>query len=734
MDQIVGSRFMGSSPTLAVWLTYYTERGIDSAKTTQQEAKKEPKDKNVSTEIETKGKGATSGEIETEVEHTISIRTQGEDTLSTYAKTKEEEEEMKEKNERNKKLHKATMEGNWRDAKYILRRHEGCLKEPINPDRNTVLHLAVEMGHDHFVKSLLDYLKNEQVKEVVEIKNLYGSTALHVAAIVGNRYAAELLVGKHKELLTIQDDEGQDPLLKAYSNMQFDTFTYLLKAANDKSKTKQAISQSPEEIKRGVDLLVNAISAKQYSTALELVETFPKFAVENVYVLMEIARTFPSGLNEWETFIYPFVDIYPIDLGNILSPIIFLVVTDRVPLIIFMWIRGMTRVLVSTVYFLLYMIHFPLWKVATRLVGGIMRIEKKKQEWEEAKKILKLVCDEVDKLESSGTRHLYYDGPTFEAASRNAYPVVNEILNRWPEAIKSKDKSGYDIIQLAVIHRSEKIYNRIYQIGEHKSHYRMIEDSSGNNILHLAGGLAPSHELNRRTGAALQLQRELQWREELKKVVLSTYITKENIFKETPDMVFSREHKDLVKEGQNWMKTTAESCSITAALIITIVFAAAITVPGGSNQEKGIPLFIQDIAFTIFAVSDAISLFTSSTSLLVFLSILTSRFAEQDFLVSLPKRLLIGLCSLFISTTAMMVAFSATLFVVFCDKKPWMLAPICVSACLPIVLFLTLQLPLIVDLYLSTYVPIFGKKSNSQLARLIGIDYIEDLFDKLGNS
>ncbi|CAI9293572.1 unnamed protein product [Lactuca saligna] len=154
---------------------------------------------------------------------------------------------------------------------------------------------------------------------------------------------------------------------------------------------------------------------------------------------------------------------------------------------------------------------------------------------------------------------------------------------RCSEAIRYKDKSGYDIIQLAVIHRSEKIYNLINIIGERRSVYRMIEDSSKNNMLHLAGRLAPLHKLKLRTGATLQLQRELQWREEVQKLVFPSYITRENIFMETPDMVFSKEHANLVKEGEKWMKDVAESCSITGALITTIVFAAAITVPGGND-------------------------------------------------------------------------------------------------------------------------------------------------------
>ncbi|KAJ0771670.1 putative PGG domain, ankyrin repeat-containing domain superfamily [Helianthus annuus] len=271
-------------------------------------------------------------------------------------------------------------------------------------------------------------------------------------------------------------------------------------------------------------------------------------------------------------------------------------------------------VVISFVFLFLY---FLLWKGAKILFAPIKRIEKKKIDFEAAKKILDHVCDEIGK---SGRSDDIYSYPILEAACQNAYEVIHGILLRSPKAIYSTDISGQDIIILAIINRSEKIYNLIYNIGTRKNLYRRYRDSDGNNILHLAGRLAPSTVLNQRTGAALQLQRELQWREEMEKFVFPKYITERNFSKELPNMVFKMAHKDLMKEGEQWMKTTAESCSITAALITTIVFAAAITLPGGNNQEKGTPLFKKESAFIIFAISDAISLFASSTALLVFLS------------------------------------------------------------------------------------------------------------------
>ncbi|XP_076901202.1 uncharacterized protein LOC143555550 isoform X2 [Bidens hawaiensis] len=311
-----------------------------------------------------------------------------------------------------------------------------------------------------------------------------------------------------------------------------------------------------------------------------------------------------------------------------------------------------------------------------------------------------------------GTSNKSFRNSIIEAVRQDKYEVVDEILFKSPSAFNCKNEQGYNIIQLAVINRSEKVYNLIYHITES---YREIEDSSRNNLVHLVGRLAPSFVLDRTTGAALQLQRELLWRE---KLMLPLLLLQENDNKETPSMVFTREHQDLLKQGEGWMKQTAESCSITAALIVTVVFAAAITVPGGSDQQYGIPVLKKEFAFTVFAVSNALSLFTATTALLLFLSILTTRFSERDFRVSLPRRLIFGLLMLFLSTTAMIVAFCAILFLVFCDQRPWMLAPICVLACLPISVIVTIKLPLLVDLIRSTYVPIFGKQSYLEFCKI----------------
>ncbi|KAJ0800154.1 putative ankyrin repeat-containing domain, PGG domain, ankyrin repeat-containing domain superfamily [Helianthus annuus] len=623
-----------------------------------------------------------------------------------------------------KDLYKAADEGCWWKAKSILKNHKNATTEVINGNGDTILHVAVERGHNYFIENLLEFLKDEKA---MKMENFKGQTALHIAAMVGNTYAAQLLVQKTQELLTIIDRNKERPFDTAFINLKHDVSTYLIKSG--RSFEAYYLENAPFAI-------FSAIQTKEYDLATELLDKHPLFALgPNIsfdIILLTTTLTFPTKLGFKESLIYPSFDnvrrkiavrssllfhsnflnkcvddILRVGkicnntccswLGNISMILI-------VPLATLYPIYELICLLILVFRLPFSMLYFHLWTVLAVNVRPVKNIEKKKKAYDEAKKFLSEICNRM------GRSHPGYWKPIIEAVRRDTYEVVDEILFMSPDTINCKNEEGHDIIQLAIINRSEKVYKLIYHIIERTESCRKVTDSSMNSLAHLVGRLAPSSVLGRTTGAALQMQRELLWREEVQKLMSPLELIQDNIYKETPAMVFTREHQDLMTQGECWMKTTAESCSITAALIVTIVFAAAITVPGG-NQESGIPVFKKETAFTIFAVSNAFSLFTATTALLLFLSILTTRFSEKDFLVSLPRRLILGLFTLFLSTIAMIVAFGAILFLVFCDHRPWMLAPIAGFACLPISVIVTIKLPLLVDLIQSTYISIFGKQS-----------------------
>ncbi|CAN1121719.1 hypothetical protein LINPERPRIM_LOCUS2325 [Linum perenne] len=170
---------------------------------------------------------------------------------------------------------------------------------------------------------------------------------------------------------------------------------------------------------------------------------------------------------------------------------------------------------------------------------------------------------------------------------------------------------------------------------------------------------------------------------EVERIINPMYKDNTNNSNETSSHIFTRTHKVLASAGEKWMKKTASSSTVVGALIITIMFTAAFTILGGNNQETDIQILLHKMAIKIFMISDSISLFAASTYVLMFLGILTSRYAEADFLWSLPTKLVIGLSTLFISIAAMMVTFYATVMIAM-DKRLEYVVPIIILASVPV--------------------------------------------------
>ncbi|KAL9689465.1 hypothetical protein QQ045_009851 [Rhodiola kirilowii] len=154
-------------------------------------------------------------------------------------------------------------------------------------------------------------------------------------------------------------------------------------------------------------------------------------------------------------------------------------------------------------------------------------------------------------------------------------------------------------------------------------------------------------------------------------------------------MVFSEEHKDLVEKARLWIQNTATACSVVASLVIQAMFSASLKFANATNKTS----------FLVFAVAATAGLFSFTTSLLMFMGILTFRCSEDEFLESLHRRLIIGVMALFFSLVTMMVTFSDTIYIVLFDVVGAVsILAIGIAACLPIYLFVKMQFPLIMDM------------------------------------
>ncbi|KAJ9696058.1 hypothetical protein PVL29_008356 [Vitis rotundifolia] len=292
--------------------------------------------------------------------------------------------------------------------------------------------------------------------------------------------------------------------------------------------------------------------------------------------------------------------------------------------------------------------------------------------------------------------------------------MVREILQRFPVAIQDMNSEHKNMVLLAVENRQPHVYELLLNRKIQKDTVFRIVDKDGNSALHLAAMLRdnlPWHI----PGAALQMQWEIKWFDYVKNSMPIHFFPHYNGNNQTPKEVFNESHKELVEKGGKWLKATSDSCSVVSALIATVAFATSATVPGGIKEDSGKPILERQPAFRIFAISSLVALCFSVTSVVMFLAILTSRYQVKDFRRDLPRKLLLGLSSLFVSIAAILVSFCAGHFFVLKDELKYAAFPVYAVTCLPVTFFAIAQFPLYLDLVWATFkkVPKRGSRDDT---------------------
>ncbi|EXC07017.1 hypothetical protein L484_005979 [Morus notabilis] len=258
----------------------------------------------------------------------------------------------------------------------------------------------------------------------------------------------------------------------------------------------------------------------------------------------------------------------------------------------------------------------------------------------------------------------------FEAAALGNFNFLDSLIRSFPDLVWEDDGEGKFIFHTAILNRHMDIFKLIDETGLVKNVLQGWEDeSTGDNILHFAAKLPPKDILNSKNsaaGEALQMQKEVLLFKGLEQFVPAFNRNKRNFRGKTPKQVFTLEHEDLMKGGEKWMKKNASYCLLVATLIVTVVFPAAFTPPGGNNDtnpesSKHHP----KEELIILSITNAIAMGASTMSIIMFFSLLISRYAEDDFMSSLPWRFKMGLVSLIVSLVSMMVSFCIATFVTY---------------------------------------------------------------------
>ncbi|KOM33562.1 hypothetical protein LR48_Vigan01g311800 [Vigna angularis] len=292
--------------------------------------------------------------------------------------------------------------------------------------------------------------------------------------------------------------------------------------------------------------------------------------------------------------------------------------------------------------------------------------------------------------------------PILIAAKMGVNEMIEKILDTFPVAIHDVDSENKNVVLLAIENRQPRVYKMLTKRNLVKeSAFRHI-DNQGNSALHLAATYK-EHRPWRVPGAAMQMQWEYKWYKLVKNSMPPNFYARYNNKGQTAKQVFINSHEMLVKEGRKWLSKTSDSCTLVAALVATVAFTTSTAIPGGANDDTGEPVLNGQPGFKVFALASLVALCSSVTALVLFLSILTSRFQEKDVAMHLPKKLLLGMTSLWTSIASILVSFCAGHYFIIEDGMKSSVYLIYGITCLPVSFFVLVQLPLYLDLTLGIF-------------------------------
>ncbi|KAK9757154.1 hypothetical protein RND81_01G144000 [Saponaria officinalis] len=552
--------------------------------------------------------------------------------------------------------------GDWETALKIIRDDPNSRVAKITEHGGTFLHAALGFCED---KKMLNVIISLINKTELEATDNYGRTPLTYAVTSGNLTALRILVEGRPDLQqSLQNSCFGIPAVNYGGTIglkQIALYLFSKTSFNDDSNFSSAQAYFILSTLISSDVIGPALYALKQRDSLPVFE-FGK-ALTLLNCLAKRPKAFPTGnkLGIFERLIYSWVSVDTKDKS-------------------FLHVTG-----------------------SSVKVQKVKRIRDMKLMHIQALEMLDLLCNPLDKDEEKFRQCVKIKkAAALTAAKWGNYEVLRKILTTCPSVVDLREDDGQTLFHLAATLRHEKIFSLLYELGPYRDRVTAVKDKNRNTFLHNVARLpAPGRLFG--FGAASHMQREMQWFKAAKSLTRPNDITSRNKDDKTARELFTEQHKELLKEAENWMRDTAQSCTVVAALIATMVFTASFTVPGGNNQVTGIPVFLGTPAFIIFTMSCAMALFSSITSVLAFTVILTASYLDEDFVVALPLKMIMGLVSLTFAAACMMVAFCATIHMMLSQQIEFIVIPVSLLAIFPILLFIFLQLPLLVDMLSTTF-------------------------------
>ncbi|PWA46597.1 hypothetical protein CTI12_AA504940 [Artemisia annua] len=418
-------------------------------------------------------------------------------------------------------------------AKVILGKRPELVLFSITESYETVFHIAV-LGES---PELVDYLVSIMSKDDLEIPNINGATALHIAAITGNTEIATILIRENNNLLDIPDHDGKTPIDIAALCRKRDMVDLLYKES-------QQMTGEFWTNENGCLVLMKCVEANLFNVALQMVTKHPVLAT-NGSVLRLLAHkphdfhVLNPGIISW--LLNSFFRICP---WKIQFP-------DK---------ESDGDALQLLRFILKEIGKLPKDELVAILKGPpdeTKEDEKKtpyEKETQEALHLLRTISENIAKMPAriyslfensannktpalnEGNRK-YSSRVLFIAAEMGNTTFIVEVIRQYPHLVWELNDNSQTIFHVAVSYGHVGVYKLLNEMGSSsKKIILAMEDKDGNNMLHLVGEKAKGDRVNNVRGVGMQLNPDISWFKAIKKIF--GQLTKPNVSDFIPSLAW----------------------------------------------------------------------------------------------------------------------------------------------------------------------------------------------------
>ncbi|KAK0607594.1 hypothetical protein LWI29_017171 [Acer saccharum] len=317
--------------------------------------------------------------------------------------------------------------------------------------------------------------------------------------------------------------------------------------------------------------------------------------------------------------------------------------------------------------------------------------------------------------------------PLHLAAGQGHIDIIKEIILYCPDCYELVDDRGWNVLHFAMASLSKKKLSSLLENPLIKKLVLVKDDKGNTPLLVLATGTRSMSDLkffsgiynqvgghplavNKRNVSALDAFNDGYPQLEQEILALSEDIDD----RPYPKGIIRLRGK--YDEGYfKRMERAKESHLVAVALIATVTFAAAFTLPGGYKSEEGknqgIAILSRNSAFQVFVITDAIAMVSSISAVFIYFIMSIERFKSYVHLFELSCWITV------VAMGAMVIAFVTGTYAVLAPPSLWLAIVTCFIGMSFFILLLTMGYHIIIFKFIRGKFPSVGDLELLRLPR-----------------